>query len=159
MQCEICGKNEETMYKTNIEGSIMNVCVGCRSLGKVMHEVRPETRKEQKIQKKAAEQKTVIEKVIIEKIKDNYPSIIRREREKRGMTQEEFSKMLNEKESLMHHLESGKTPPSLSLAKKLEKALRITLIEQYEEKHETIKTNTGELTLGDFIKIKEARKK
>lgn len=159
MQCEICGKNDETMYKTNIEGSTMNVCINCRSLGKVMHEVRPETRRDLKNQKRVAETKVVVEKVILEKIRDDYANIIHKEREKRKMTQEEFSKMLNEKESLIHHIESGKNPPSLTLAKKLEKALRISLIETYEEKHKTIKTNTGELTLGDFIKIKEARKK
>jgi len=69
------------------------------------------------------------------------------------MTQKEFAKKISEKESTVHQIESGNSEPTIALAKKLQKFLKIRLIESYEESNQSVKQeNTEGFTLGDFIK-------
>ena len=92
---------------------------------------------------------------IIDSIVSNYPEIIRGKREQLGLKQEEFAKKISEKVSIVHHLEIGKLEPSIELAKKLEKLLRIRLVETIEVEKEEIKQEEGEvMTIGDLIKEK-----
>ena len=152
--CEMCGKESE-LFITDIESTRMNVCSGCAGFGKKIRRVEPEikARKQKKQQKIAAEQQ---EPEIIQMIVLDYPQIIKRKREQMGMKQKEFARFIAERESLLHSMEVGKFKPSLKQALKLEKILKIKLIEDVEEtKSEFAKTDGGErLTLGDFIKKK-----
>jgi len=62
---------------------------------------------------------------------------------------------MNEKESLIQKIESGHYEPSILLAKKIGRFLKIKLLEEHEEKHEKqSKSKTDSLTIGDFIKVK-----
>ena len=158
MNCDICGK-EATLYKTDIEGSFLNLCQECAKMGDVMGEIKPlPTRKEiKKMKKEEAEPQFIDEnREIIQVITEDYANIIQRGREKKGLKQKDFARMIAEKESLVHTIESGKHKPSMPLARKLEKALNIKLVEQHEEKHgKLIKTGSGPLTIGDIIKTKK----
>mgnify|MGYP001609896544 CR=1 FL=1 len=92
----------------------------------------------------------------VEVLVEDYADIIKKKRESVGMTQKDFANKLNEKESIIHKLETGAFEPSLALAKKLEKLLGVKLIEEYTEKSEGMKKKMGEgFTLGDFIKLKK----
>ena len=87
---------------------------------------------------------------------DDYPQIIKKSRESIGLTQKDFANKINEKESVIHKIETGTLEPSLELAKKLEKFLKIKLIEEHEESHEKFKKSKEEgFTLGDFIHVKK----
>ena len=90
----------------------------------------------------------------IELLAENYPELIKKKRESLNLSQKDFAIKINEKESIIHKIETGAFEPSLALAKKLEKMLNIKLIEEHEEKHEKFKRNKIEgFNLGDFIKI------
>ena len=152
MQCDMCGSDQK-LFKTNIEGSLLNVCRSCSRFGKIISEIKePEKIKPKKI---------IIEVEppdIIERIVDNFAEKIRSKRESLGLKQEDFAKKLGEKESVVHKLETGEFEPNLELAKKLEKVLNIKLIEEYEEEHKaSAKTDTGPATIGDLIKIKKRK--
>lgn len=156
MQCNICGK-EEAEYVSEIEGTEMKVCHACSGYGKNTKKIK----KEQPIaRKKYVPYKAEKEKPI-ELIVDNYAEIIKNTREKRGLKQEELAKKINEKESVIHGLESRQREPRIELARKLEKFLDIDLVEIRMEKDLHLKTqvtpNTS-LTLGDMIKIKHRKK-
>ena len=74
------------------------------------------------------------------------------------MKQEELAKRLNEKESLMHKIESNSITPSISLARKLEKALGIKIVQVYrEDEKRKVNLKDESLTIGDLIKIKEKK--
>ncbi|MBW2977464.1 multiprotein bridging factor aMBF1 [Candidatus Woesearchaeota archaeon] len=152
MQCDMCG-SEERVYKTNIEGSILNVCKACSKFGTVIAPVREEieVRREREIKEIEKEP----EKEIIELVVGDFADRIRRKREELGLKQEDFAKKLNEKESVIHKLETGEFKPSLDMARKLEKVLGIKLVEEYEEEGKATKTESAELTVGDLIKIKK----
>ncbi len=62
---------------------------------------------------------------------------------------------INEKESLIHQIETGRFEPNIALTRKLEKFLKIKLIEEHEEIHKgKTKIKTDKFTIGDFIKVK-----
>ena len=75
------------------------------------------------------------------------------------MNQEEFSKFINERESVLNKWENGSLKPRLDIARKLEKRLKISLIEKEEIKTiemEKKKSSEG-FTLGDFIKVRKRK--
>ena len=159
--CDMCSSQEKT-YKIEVEGSILNVCEKCASFGKVVRKIIPEMpekkqKQVQKAAKKLAEEKSKKETETVQIITPNFSLIIRKAREKLGLKQEELAKKIAEKESVIHKLESGSIIPAIPLARKLEKFLRISLVETIEvDSHETSdkRSSSEGLTLGDLIRIK-----
>lgn len=143
----MCGKVGEVL-RTLIEGVEMNVCRNCSKHGKVLKKVMVHGI----LPKKNKPVKVVEEKVDV--IVDDYADRIKKKREELGLKQEELAKKISEKESLLHKIESGKFEPSMGFAKKLERFLKITLIEEEKmEKEVSSGTNKSEgFTIGDMIK-------
>lgn len=151
--CELCGK-VDNLYLVNIESSKMNVCSGCKSYGEVI--LKPIEVKTKSFSKSKTQKNTEPEK--IELVKLNAGNIIKNAREKMGLNQEDFAKKINEKNSLIHNLESDRIKPNLQLAKKIERFLNIKLIDVVleESMHQSIKSEemSQGLTIGDLIKKK-----
>ena len=125
MQCEICGKELQNPRKAKIEGSILTVCGECVKLGtEVFFAEQPKQPYMRKIT--PAYQQEIEEEGMLS---EDYPKLIRQAREKRGMNRKEFAMMLNERESIIDKLESGKFHPDDNLVKKLQKRLGIRLVE------------------------------
>ncbi len=154
MQCDLCGK-EEYLVKTMIEGTELKVCKACSRFGRVIRAPQVPHHLIQKPIQKQVQQVPTVE--VMELVKDDYAELIKKKREQLHLTQEEFAKKLNEKESFLQGIESGKHFPSIELAKKLEKVLNIVLIEEHRELHEktNLKEKSNVLTFGDIIKIKK----
>ena len=77
-----------------------------------------------------------------------------------GLKQEDFAKKINEKLSVVSGIESGRHKPSMELAKKIGRFLRISLVEEIEDKEEEKIAGKGaseELTIGDLIKIRKRK--
>jgi len=147
MNCDLCGKTEERLLKALVEGVELNVCPACGKFGKVIGHVKKEI---PKAVHKRAEPEEKIELLV-----EDYASIIKNKRESMGLNQKEFALRINEKESIVHKIETGSFTPPVSLAKKLEKILGVKITEQHEERHGLAKEKRVEgFTLGDFIKIK-----
>lgn len=143
--CDLCGA-ETRLVRAIVEGTELNVCPKCGQYGKIL--------KKPIIKKREAPKP--IEPEVAEKIVKDYPSKIGKARKQKNMTQEEFAKMLNEKESIIQKIEAGSFKPSIGLARKLEKKLNIKLIEEEKSISVNIKQNkSGPLTIGDLIKVKK----
>ncbi len=147
--CELCGKDTE-LFRSDIEGTILNVCKDCSSFGKILSPI------------KKAELRTIKKEISLpaelemtEAIVPNFSELVKQAREKRNLKQEDFAKMLNEKASIIHKIETGTLEPPIPLAKKLEKMLGIKLITQVkEELLQQSKAKTDQVTIGDLIKLK-----
>lgn len=149
INCELCGKIDERLNRALIEGVELNVCIGCAKFGKILGSVK------KPILLRRAEIITENKDEKIELLVEDYATVIKKRREAMGLTQKDFSNKINEKESVIHKIETGALEPSLSLAKKLEKFLGVKLVEEHHEKHEQFnKSKGGGFTLGDFIKLK-----
>lgn len=147
----MCGKNG-ILIKVLIESSEMQVCAGCAKFGKIITEKRfsRPAFKKKGFQKNS--RKENLDVVIA-----NYGVLVKNAREKLQLTQEQLAKRLTEKESILQKLESESFKPSLKLARKLERFLKIKLVENLgDEPKADFKTQTHSagFTLGDFIKKK-----
>lgn len=150
INCDLCGNVKESLSRSLIEGTELNVCPECSKFGRVLGPVKATF-----IQK--ARKKTVEEpkEEKMELIVEDYPELIKRRRESMGLSQKDFAAKVNEKESVMHKIETGSVQPSLPLARKLEKVLGIRLVEEHEEGIMKFKKEADAgFTLGDFIKVK-----
>jgi putative transcription factor len=150
----MCGKGVESYFRVKVEDSILNVCDRCMKFGDLIEAVKPASlEKIEKISKpdKPAEPESV------EELIEGYAEKIKSKREKLGFKQEELAQKINEKESIIHKIESGHFTPSIGLARKFERFLGIKLVEEVEESKVVIsqKGSSGSgFTLGDFVKIK-----
>jgi len=143
--CEICGDKEAIMMAI-IEGSLLNVCDSCARFGSIIR-VKQIAKEEKPVKKLTTE--------LINIINPEYPNLIKNAREKLGLKQKELAFKINEKESIIHKLETGTLQPTILLARKLEKILKINLVELYQESHENLNLKDDKLTIGDLLKLKK----
>ena len=149
MQCDLCGTKTENLFRAIVEGTELNVCKDCAKYGKVIEKKPVKVVKEKKeyIKKPVEPEKEVI-KVIV----PDFAQRIKKKREFLGLKQKEFAKKISEKESLIHNIETDSFKPSINLARKLERFLRIKLIDEYEEEHKKgSKTESEGFTIGDLV--------
>ncbi|NPA38326.1 MAG: TIGR00270 family protein [Candidatus Nanohaloarchaeota archaeon] len=149
--CEVCGNKTPKLYSVIIEGSEMQVCKECASLGKKKQPLP--TKKSHKLRKQISEESE-------EELIEDYPTILKNAiLEKYGDLQK-FCRSHNLKESWLKKVIDGHIPLTLEEAKKLEKILKIKLIikQTYTLPEENSKPeNTSKkpaFTLGDLLKEK-----
>jgi len=140
--CEMCGR-EDKLLVVLVENVEMRLCKSCSDYGKIIGS------SEGHIKIKNHQHKE--EESSILGIREDYGSIIKSEGEKRGLSQEQLAKKINEKESVIHKIETNHMEPSLDLAKKIERVFKIRLVEDLSVKYKKISTETGSLTIGDLI--------
>ncbi len=153
MECEICGREiKGRSYTIIVEGSEMVVCAKCKEYGseKPYTEVKKIT-----IKKKVKEQKPI---EFVEELIENFSQVIRREREKRGWSQAELAKKIQEKESLIRKIENGEITPEPDVVEKLEKLFDIKLREKVPEVKVELKKSNLKPTLGDVVVIRKKKR-
>lgn len=153
MMCELCGQ-KDAQYTVEVEGTMMKVCAGCSKYGTV---------------KGQANVKIVVqEKRRVESVEPDYVFVqgygakLKQARERLGLKQDEFAKKLNERESVLHQIESEHFKPSVALAKKLEHALHIHILDEIKPEETDANrqqpgknSSRGPLTIGDMLNMKK----
>jgi putative transcription factor len=148
--CEMCGK-DTPLFSAIVEGSELNVCINCGKFGKMFR--KPVARAVASVMKKESAEKA---SEPVETVVTDFAVLIRSAREKAGLTQKDFARSLNEKESMVQKLENGAFVPPLALARKLEKLLKIKLVE-FEQEGDVAneKRGSGPFTIGDILNVKK----
>ncbi|MFC1648052.1 multiprotein bridging factor aMBF1 [Nanoarchaeota archaeon] len=152
MTCDMCD-SEGQLFKTDIEGAVLTVCKNCSKYGKVIEKIKPTPVKvepEPTLSPRPSVKRG--EKILL--IRPDFSSIIKRSRERKGLKQDELAKSMAEKASMIHKLETGSMKPSISLARKFEKTLGITLVHEHEEGSQEYKSSESEMTVGDMLNVK-----
>ncbi|MEM4196187.1 MAG: helix-turn-helix domain-containing protein, partial [Methanothermobacter sp.] len=92
----------------------------------------------------------------IYEVVEDYGEIIRAERESRGWSREDLAERINEKVSVINRIESERMEPDIKLARKLEKLLKIKILEKFEAGEEEKIEGGGfrGATIGDIARIK-----
>lgn len=145
MECEMCGKNAEVV--AIVEGTQMTVCASCGAFGKVLRQLAPVRREPER---KAPRPK---EPELVEAIHPDFAKIIRAQRERTGLTQEQFAHRFNIRTSVYQHYETGKATPDIATARKLEHELRISLVVKLKfEGSAPAEHERKGFTLGDMIR-------
>jgi len=139
VDCEVCGSKDATR-KAKIEGVILRVCDRCVKLGEEIPVL--------KIEKK----KKILSEIEPYVLVKDFNIIIRNERQKRNLTQEEFAKKMNEKLSVIKRIEDGWQPPE-NILHKIERFLNIKLLQNKTEIKISQKTGNKNITIGDIVEV------
>ena len=145
-ECEVCGK-DGAARRAKIEGAVMNVCDKCVEMGAEI----------------AAPVKLVFERKSIRapeemfiRVKENLGHLVKRQREKMGLNQEELARRLLLNVQVVTRIENGWMPP-LETVNVLEKFLKTSLKETVEAEAPKTKKGTKALTLGDVVEIRRKK--
>jgi putative transcription factor len=149
MQCEMCGKVvEKGLVKAEVEGVVMNLCSGCASYGKIIKEKAKPAPARTTSRYTAPRGPEKVEFVDV-----HFGTMFKAKREQMKMRQKDMARFLNEKESLIHQLESGHIKPSQKLLEKLQSKIGMDFMREMEVKeYKQEKSNDKGFNLGDFIK-------
>lgn len=163
VECELCGKPiSRKSYKISIEGVVLNVCEKCYSRHAKFkisvnrtYQRKDFPKPQQRIfkPKKAKRQFPELEYEVVE----DFAEKIRKAREKLGWSTEVLAQKVREKETVIRRIESGRLTPTLDLARKLEKVLKISLLEPVIEEHQIRSKDNKDLTLGDIVIIRKKK--
>jgi len=159
--CELCGK-KPSVYNCEIEGTMMRVCQDCSRFGGI--------KGKSNVRVVVSDIKKPVSNDPEYVFVQGYGLIVKNARERTGLKQEDFAKSINEHKSLIHQVEIEHIKPNILLARKLERTLKIKIIEEiknekYEASEESKTLNStgrlaskpkGEgLTLGDLMNVRK----
>jgi len=150
LNCELCGSNiRGEIQVVNIDGGVFRVCKGCSKFGTAARVPKPAPRPQHiasdggyaprsnssAIKPRAASPGPSSnfydnEEMIL---REDYSKAIKNARELLGIKQDELGMKINEKPSVISHLEAGSIKPTDSLARKLEHFLKIQLFVPAED--------------------------
>lgn len=150
MRCEICGKKVVGRpVRVKIDGSIMQTCNECSKFGKVQKEPR------KPVKPRTSPRRVRVREPTYE-VSEEFNTLIRIAREKKGWSREDLAKKIYEKASVINRIESGKMIPDIKLAKKIEKVLNITILDKIEDNplEDLSQSKMGGTTIGDIAQIK-----
>lgn len=155
MQCELCGR-ECSCRPAMVDGVKMMVCPGCMKHGKgiAVQNTSPSNNKPILNRIRRPKEKDVYKDMDKEIISD-WGDIIKKARQKKGLSREELGFKIGERTVTISKIENGDLRPSDKVATKLEKELEITLFEEVKKAPSYAMGSSGSsdgMTLGDFIK-------
>lgn len=152
MNCEICGKDiKPPGYRIVVEGTELSVCASCRRYGsESISAAKQSSARRILIRKRKPQTKIEFKEELVE----NFNQIIRIEREKRGWSQEQLAKKIQEKESVIKKIENAEITPEPEIVEKMERLFGIKLRESVPEV-KTVKPSQLTPTLGDIVTVKK----
>jgi len=143
MECELCGRKNANR-RAIVEGATLTVCGDCVPAGE---EVRTPVRA-------AAPKRTIFPEELNQAYVHGFANIIRKARQASGLTQEQLADRTGVKASFIRRMEEGWEAP-LVIAAKVEKCLKIRLIEMVGAEANKKPEKSEPMTIGDLIEVKE----
>jgi putative transcription factor len=164
LRCEVCGRKiHDEPIRAIIEGAKLTVCIECSKHGKVILHEEADFPQKTAISKPGTpvalvqrKRQPVAQVDITQELTDDYANKIRVAREKLLLSHEDLGKKINEKASVLRHIEVGKMAPNNQLASKLEHMLRIKLLVPISDEKSNTQVHRAaneELTLGDLVEM------
>ena len=147
MECQLCGQDFSNLNKAEVEGSVIDVCDKCLKFGTKVIESKPVY----KPIGKRIELKELVDTDLI--LIAGYGDKIKKAREIKGLTREQFSNKINEKESVIKRIEEEEMGPSDEMTKRIESFLGVSLREKHEEYRARKEEKKRDLTVGDIVKV------
>jgi len=169
-QCEMCGQDSPMAKRVFLEGSLLMLCPKCARFGKSTEAAVADGEiGDIPVERAVPVRKSIPapytgrgkggkgpgdyldpgETVLVE----DFHKRIFDARNKLGWTQEELARKINERKSIIAKLETKDIKPNDELRKKLEKALKIVLMEKVGPPGLNIREEKRALTLGDMVKL------
>ncbi len=141
-ECEMCGAKTPRLVKVRIDSAVLMVCDKCAKYGtplekkretpvpvvfqKPLQKPRVAQNARRAPHRQMSESADMEETVLVE----DYGEVIKSAREKMGWTQDELARKIMERKNVLSSIERGALMPDIKTARKLEKALGVTLLEK-----------------------------
>ncbi len=155
MQCELCGR-ECGCRPAMVDGVRMMVCPDCMKHGKgIAVEKHSPSKNKPLLNRIRRPKEKDVYKDMNKELVSNWEGIIKKARQKKGLSREELGFKIGERTVTISKIENGDLRPSDKVATKLEKELDIKLFEEVSSAPSYLTGGSGSkggLTLGDFIK-------
>ncbi|MDE1798468.1 MAG: TIGR00270 family protein [Candidatus Micrarchaeota archaeon] len=160
MECEICGK-PEAPYLVLIEGARMRTCGNCARMGKILQ--TPTTaRPPMAAGGPHGSGRSLANAAPEWELVDGFGGIMKAARLRMHLPLSVLAERIAEKESFLERIEHESTHPSETVARKIQKELGVTLLEQTSESASggaVASSSSGGITLGDILEIERRKKK
>lgn len=154
MRCELCGKETQHPQWVMIEGSEMQVCSTCAGYGTPVEEKRraaPVTTTTRRVEPYSGQDPFAdMDTELVE----NWGEHIMQARQRQDMSREQLGSLIEEKTTTVAKIENEDLRPSDETAKRIERALGISLFEKVS-KGVTQRKEVRGLTIGDLLKEDE----
>jgi putative transcription factor len=125
-ECEVCGKNVENPSRIGMDGGVFRVCENCKSLGNEMIE-----REAVSLPKKTGfSPEFEFEE---RELSTDFPDIVRKRREKLGISQKDAARRIGIQESVIKRIESHGFRPDDTTIRKIERGLGIHLVKRTKD--------------------------
>ena len=136
--CEICGAPVQAPFTVQMDGAVLRVCQSCSRRGRPVQARQAAIRTVPPVSvfsRGAPTPRTAVMRDIEPglEVDPDYALMVRRAREKLGLTQEALGRAMNVKPSLIHQVETGKMKPDLVLARSLMHHLKVDLLVSSDE--------------------------
>jgi putative transcription factor len=161
-QCEICGAEiSGAPQRIVIDGSTLEVCKSCARFGKPEDKWSPVPKKMVPVERAF----TVKQPKPRDHFKDlaelvpDFGRKIREAREGLGLSPEKLGSRIKEKATLLKKIEREEISPEDEIRKKLERELKIKLLDEASEARVKSGSSGRGLTLGDIASIKRKTEK
>ena len=165
MYCELCGAPIKGRgHRVMVEGVVMTVCGKCyiRLMSRGAARPAPPEKNVQKTQRPRITrrpQKKPRRRDLYDRyeVVEDYAERIREARMRLGWSHAVLANRVGEKENVIRRIEAGRLVPTIDLARRLEKVLKIKLLEPVVEEEASLTGRVEEytLTLGDIARIRE----
>ena len=155
--CEVCGRRK-ARYEAEIAGAVLHVCERCAKSGKIIRKL-DESQHVPVYPTPTHQHASLKEDEPEEELVEDYDVRIRNALKKLRITYHVLAERLNEKESFIERIVTGKAVPNESLGRRIEKELNIKLYEREEYVPVGHKKKKEEITLGDIIEVKRKNRK
>ena len=167
--CEICGRECYSTREIALEGAHLFACNRCAELGKPVHRSKkpgyqpstPPKSRPVSIPRPTSSTRLTSARSRPQRRElvpvEDFTKQIRKAREQKGWSQKDVANQIHERTSLITKIESGKMAPTISLARKLERLFKLTLLEESESVDLSPVPSTSSATLGDVVQIKRKK--
>lgn len=145
MSCDICGA-KIAVRKARIEGAVVTVCDKCVTLGEEIPIEAIHKLAERILPKLSMPPELELH------MRTDSGEVVRKEREKRGLTQEQLAEKLGMKVNVVRRVEEG-WQPLLIVVRKFEKTLGVSLLETAPAADLKTKIEKKQLTIGDVAEV------
>lgn len=165
--CEMCGKEVGRGVRIRVDKAILVVGPECTRFGSPVESAPTGDHAKRNASPRPLVASNRIEKALPkrqpgrgtdplegrgEELVPDYSRRILRARNELGFKQEELAAKLNEKRSVIRELEAGTLIPNDALIRKLERQLKIKLMEKISQEYKLPSAKRREMTLGDLVK-------
>jgi putative transcription factor len=150
MQCELCGRKTKSVKRVLIEGSEIDVCEKCSSLGKTVPRgitadkgINP--------RKKMGSQRDIYAQMDKELV-PNWGQKIKQARQKKKVSREKLGAAIGERTGTVAKIENEELHPTDEMVKNIERELDILLLQEVTASAITTGGSRKNLTIGDLLK-------